>query len=228
MRVTESGVDTSACECEREQTASVRARARANGVGANGSERTCVRANGVGRTASVRARASASETALATVHAGKNARTPSITRLLSSSQDRRHVASRAHTCARGDGGRGGKPREVVGGKSSSLMTVPPTLQYPSLPVSPPAPHPAGKTMASYTIYIAFLLTYHSVQCSRNHPASAMTSSSQYYAINSVMSCIIVTCSSVTYSSRSPYHKGSYIAIRAISMTTRLYRTKHKI
>ena len=139
------------------------------------------------------------------------------------------VTSRAHTHMHPwGGGRGGKPREVVGGKSSSLMTVPPTLQYPSLPVSPPAPHPAGKTMASYTIYIAFLLTYHSVQCSRNHPASAMTSSSQYYAINSVMSCIIVTCSSVTYSSRSPYHKGSYIAIRAISMTTRLYRTKHKI
>ena len=49
---------------------------------------------------------------------------------------------------------------------------------------------------TYNIFMTHTLTYHSVRRARNHPASAITSSLQYYAINSVTSYIIVTCSSV--------------------------------
>jgi len=61
-------------------------------------------------------------------------------------------------------------------------------------------------------------TDRSVRRARNHPASAMTNSSQHYAINSVTSQ-----SAATYSSRPSYRKGSpYIAIRAISVIVRLH------
>jgi len=60
-----------------------------------------------------------------------------------------------------------------------------------------------------------------IRRARNHPASAMTNSSQHYAINSATSYIIEICSN----SQPLYSKGSsYIAIRAISMTTWLHWT----
>jgi len=63
---------------------------------------------------------------------------------------------------------------------------------------------------------------------RNHLASARTSSSQYCMIRSVTWFIIATYSNV-FVTVSIYHKDiSCIAIHAISMASRLYRTQHKI
>jgi len=178
VRVTESGVDTSACECEREQTASVRTVSVRTGVGTSetghasaceSERRRCERE----RERMALVRTGASERACELMASGerrrcerervrvrqrlrqctreKNARAPSVTRLLSSSQDRRHAASHrdvtsSHTYAPVGRGAGRKTARGSGRKKQLAHWLPPPPpQKPPPPHFPPAPPPPGKT-----------------------------------------------------------------------------------
>ncbi|KAG5314392.1 PXDN protein, partial [Acromyrmex insinuator] len=64
----------------------------------------------------------------------------------------------SHTCARGDGGLGEKPREVVGGHSSSLIGCPPPPHH-NTPLAQFSPRPLIPRLAPWLrIYIDMLLT----------------------------------------------------------------------
>ena len=127
MRVTESGVDTSACECEREQTASVRTVSVRTGVGTSetGHASACESERRRCERERVRVRQR-----LRQCTREKNARAPSVTRLLSSSQDRRHAASHrdvtsSHTYAPVGRGAGRKTARGSGRKKQLAHWLPP-------------------------------------------------------------------------------------------------------